>query len=304
MIGTTRKYHLRKEVYYVVPIALLIATFLSLLIINNKRMESTNISQQEVESSLAIEEIQEVPFINEYFDNMNSRLLNRQRDNTVKYYASKFKLNLNETLKLVHEYTKDYTDEEYLQNFVIGPQSVKDKMGSLGSEEAGIIYFVRDLYRWPEKYGKTIEEMRLSEECTIDRNIVDGKIILNNGLTYEQFVSRMSNVFGLNPKLVLAISYLETGYLKSGLFVYNNNVGGMKGYDGWMEFTTLEAGAIAHVVAVKSIADAYQIDLNSETAISELSSVYVNGFYGKPDAHWTEKVSTIFNNINDEDLQY
>ena len=83
-----------------------------------------------------------------------------------------------------------------------------------------------------------------------------------------------------------------------------NNVGGMKGYDGWMEFTTLEAGAIAHVVAVKSIADAYQIDLNSETAISELSSVYVNGFYGKPDAHWTEKVSTIFNNINDEDLQY
>ncbi len=304
MIHSKHKYHLRKEVYFVVAFAFLVASILSILIINGKKMESSNVESKAVESGLQKDETESFFLKDKYVNMLNDNLKNRQRDNTVKYYASKFKLDVDKALELVHNYTNNYTDESFLQNYVIGPDKVKERMKSFPSEEAGIVYFIRDLYRWPENYGLTIGDVRLSEECSITRNISDGKIIMSDGLTYEQYVARISNLYNLNPKIILAISYLETGYLQSGLFVYNNNVGGMKGYEGWMEFTTLDAGIIAHVLAVKAIADNYGIDLNSDTAIAELSSVYVKGYYGSYDAHWTEKVTTIFNNINDEDLQY
>ncbi|MGN1337204.1 MAG: hypothetical protein ACI4WW_01880 [Candidatus Coprovivens sp.] len=302
MIGQRKKLRLRKEVYYVIPIAMLLATFLTLLVINSKRMELHEVEASPVESNTTVATSINSKVLDRLINNYNNHIYIRQRDNTIIYYASKFKLDINKTLELAHNYTNYYHDENYLQTFVIGPDKVKQRMGSFQTEEAGIIYFVKDLYSWPQTYGLEINEIRTSEEPDISRTYKDGKILLENGLTYEQFVAKISNDFGLNPKLVLAISYLETGYLQSGLFVYNNNVGGMRGYDGWMEFTTLEAGAIAHVVAVKAIIDRYGIDMNSDNAISELSSIYVNGYEGQPDAHWTEKVTIIFNNINEEDL--
>ena len=302
MIGQRKKLRLRKEVYYVIPIAMLLATFLTLLVINSKRMELHEVEASPVESNTTVATSINSKVLDRLINNYNNHIYIRQRDNTIIYYASKFKLDINKTLELAHNYTNYYHDENYLQTFVIGPDKVKQRIGSFQTEEAGIIYFVKDLYSWPQTYGLEINEIRTSEEPDISRTYKDGKILLENGLTYEQFVAKISNDFGLNPKLVLAISYLETGYLQSGLFVYNNNVGGMRGYDGWMEFTTLEAGAIAHVVAVKAIIDRYGIDMNSDNAISELSSIYVNGYEGQPDAHWTEKVTIIFNNINEEDL--
>lgn len=302
MIGQRKKIRLRKEVYYVIPIAMLIATFISLLVINSKRMESHEVESTPVESSTTVATTINSKVLDRLIYRYDTDMYIRERDNTVIYYANKFKLDVNKTLELAHQYTNYYHDENYLQTFVIGPDRVKERMGSFQSEEAGIIYFVKDLYSWPQTYGLQIEDIRTSEEADIKRTYKDGKIILKNGLTYEQFVAKISTEFGLNPKLVLAISYLETGYLQSGLFVYNNNVGGMRGYDGWMEFTTLEAGAISHVVAVKAIIDRYGIDMNSDTAIAELSSIYVNGYEGRPDAHWTEKITIILSNIKDEDL--
>ena len=93
-------------------------------------------------------------------------------------------------------------------------------------------------------------------------NIVEGKVYLSNGLTYEQYLGKICDEFNIDKELVLAISYLETGYLKSGLFTYSNNVGGQRGYNGWLKYPTLEAGIIGHVISVKAILDNYNIKVS------------------------------------------
>lgn len=300
----TKRRHrrLRKQVVITLPIILLIIT-LSMILIMNKNTNlkgEANVIKIETESSSLLED--SIVSISPSVESINNFIYNRKRDNTVIYYAKKFKLNVDKVLELVHQYTNNYTDEKYLTNFVIGPESVQEDRQSFSSEEAGIAFFVRDVYRYPQRYGTTDAEISTTNEISTDRTIIDNEIYVDNGMTYEQFLGKICDLFQVDKNIVLAISYMESGYLTSNLFNNKNNVGGHRGYSGWMSYPTLEAGIIAHVLTVKAIADNYNIDTNSENAISELSSIYVNGHPNDPDDHWTNKVTIITNQIKEKDL--
>lgn len=291
---------LRKQVIMCIPIILLIITLSTILIIKkNKNLNGeANVLKSQTASATTLEGTQ----TSSYVESINNLVYNRKRNNTVIYYAQKFKLNVDKTLELVRNFTNDYTSELYLKNFIIGPESIQTTKEPFASEEAGIAYFIRDLYRYPQKYGISIEEIRASDETSIERMVVDGKIYVDNGMTYEQYLGKICDLFAIDKNIVLAISYMETGYLKSNLFSYKNNVGGHRGSSGWLSYPTLEAGIIAHVLTVKAITDNYNIDSTSENAISELSSIYVNGHPDNPDEHWTSKVTLISNQIKEKDL--
>jgi hypothetical protein len=185
----------------------------------------------------------------------------RQKDNTVIYYASIFKLDIDKTLQIAYKYTNNFEDAEFNKNFVIGPKSVKKSKGSFKNFEAGVAYFVRDLYRYPERYGSSIYEIRLDESPTIKQKNKNGKILMDNGLTFEQYVGHVSKLYDLDPAFVLSIINLESGYQSSYLFTNKNNVGGHRGIGGtWKSYTTLEAGVLAHVLSVKNIAEKNKID--------------------------------------------
>lgn len=291
---------LRKQVIMCIPIILLIITLSTILIIKkNKNLNGeANVLKSQTASATTLEGTQ----TSSYVESINNLVYNRKRNNTVIYYAQKFKLNVDKTLELVRNFTNDYTSELYLKNFIIGPVSIQTTKEPFASEEAGIAYFIRDLYRYPQKYGTSIEEIRASDETSIERMVVDGKIYVDNGMTYEQYLGKICDLFAIDKNIVLAISYMETGYLKSNLFNYKNNVGGHRGSSGWLSYPTLEAGIIAHALTVKAITDNYNIDSTSENAISELSSIYVNGHPDNPDEHWTSKVTLISNQIKEKDL--
>ena len=296
-----KKKHLRlkKEVLICIPIALVIALVFGLGLINKNNVLSSVVNKvntsSETTEKISIKEIK-------LFNDLNKNLEIRKKDNTIIYYAQKFNLNVNKVLEIAHNYTNNYTSEMYIIDHIIGPESVKQKMGSFKSEEAGIIYFVRDIYRSPSRYGVTSEEIK--KELVVDqyKNRVDGKVYLSNGLTYEQYLGKICDELNVDKELALAISYLETGYLKSNLFNLSNNVGGQRGSGGWLKYPTLEAGIIGHVITVKALIENNGIDTTSPNAIRDLSSIYVNGHANNPSDSWTSKVTIIKNRISEKDL--
>lgn len=296
-----KKKHLRlkKEVLICIPIALVIALVFGLGLINKNNVLSSVVNKvntsSETTEKISIKEIK-------LFNDLNKNLEIRKKDNTIIYYAQKFNLNVNKVLQIAHNYTNNYTSEMYIIDHIIGPESVKQKMGSFKSEEAGIIYFVRDIYRSPSRYGVTSEEVK--KELVVDqyKNRVDGKVYLSNGLTYEQYLGKICDELNVDKELALAISYLETGYLKSNLFNLSNNVGGQRGSGGWLKYPTLEAGIIGHVITVKALIENNGIDTTSPNAIRDLSSIYVNGHANNPSDSWTSKVTIIKNRISEKDL--
>ncbi len=239
-----------------------------------------------------------------YIKDFTEMVEKRQKDNTIIYYAQLFKLDIDETLKIAKKYTKDYKDKNYLQHNVIGPNNVVETVGPLKSFEAGVVYFARDLYRYPARYGTTIEAIRLDETPTLKKANSKGIIYMDNGLTFEQYVGKISNLFDIEPEFVMSIINLESGNKTSHLFKNKNNVGGHRGYAGWMQYTTLEAGVIAHVLSVRSIARKCEVDMKEPTVeeVSAFSSVYVHGGIGNPSESWTNKVLKLREYLIQKDL--
>lgn len=297
-----KRLRLRKQVIYSIPIAVIIAVLSIVLISSQNKMSSTSLENNtKLEDSLEVDDVvlqkdfEYLNFIDKYLDE-------RMLDNTVIYYAKKFSLNVDKTLELARYYTNDYKSEQFNTTFVIGPESVQLEEGPFNNAETGIAYFVRRLYSSPSKYGTTPEELGKVYDIVKPSNNIDGTVYLDNGMTFEQYMGKICDLFELDKETALAITYLESGYLSSRLFINANNIGGQRDSAGWLRFPTLEAGIIAHVITIKSLLAKYSIDISSDEGILQLSSVYVNGYYGTPVESWASKVIVLRDQIKEKNL--
>lgn len=298
------KLRLRKQVIMCIPVALFIITVAMFLVFDRESIFAVRSSgiAKVVETSVS-NEVDDIVKLSErdFFVNFTNLTETRQKDNTIIYYANKFHLDVEKTLDIAHKLTNDYKDEKFNTNYVIATDKYIDKIGPFNSFEAGVIYFVRDISRYPTRYGTTREEIRVSDEVDNSRNIIDG-IIYIDGFTIYQYLGRICDLYDVDKALVLAISYQESGILKSKLFVNNNNMGGHRSSTGWAKYATLESGIIAHVLTVKGIIDKYEIDMTAEDAIYQLSGPYVLGRKGQVSENWAQKVTIFVNRIQEQDL--
>lgn len=303
------KLRLKKQVIYLLPIVIFLSILSITLIIKESNVLTHEVSNQQNLSTQIIEDVEvnnnfkltDLKYIQE-FEKIFEKA---KKDNTVRYYANIFKLDVDKTLELAHKYTNNYEDPEFNKTFVIGPSKVKKNKTGFLNFEAGVAYFVRDLYRYPERYGSSIYQIRLDDTPTIKQKNKNGKLIMDNGLTFEQYVGYLCNLYEIDPAFTLAIINLESGYQSSYLFTNKNNVGGHRGIGGtWKSYTTLEAGVLAHVLSVKNIADQNKIDSKEMTneEIYAFSGTYVTGSAKKPSSSWTGKVTKIKENISKKDL--
>ncbi len=294
------KLRLRRGVIISIPVILLISIItIGIVTLTNRQYKSE--VDPIIQTSPNIEASEDQSFDldeNIYLQNLNNYLNLRQKDNTVIYYANMFKLNIDRVLEIAHSLTNNYQDPTYLSNNVIATERYRYGIGPFSSFEAGVIYFVRDIYRYPERYGTSFEEIRRDNSITVNNNYVNGTLYMSNGLTFEQFYGRICDQFGVNKSIALGIVYQESGIKTSSLFKNSNNIGGLKGYDGWMRFPTLESGVIAHVLSVKKLVDQFGIDMNNPNAIGNLSGIYVHGDINSYAEEWTNKV-TYFRSVID-----
>ena len=271
MTKKRHKLRLRKQVVMSIPIIIFIITVAIFVAIDRENIfavHSSGIAKIVSIKTSAPNTVDDVVKLSErpFFTNLSDMTENRQ----------KFKLNASKTLEIAHKLTNNFNDLEFNKNFIIAPKEEKSKSQSFTNFEAGVIYYVRDIYRNPEKYGTTMGEIRASDEIDTKRNMVDNTINLD-GLTIYQYLGKICDMFGVDKSLALAISFHETGVHTSSLFVNSNNLGGQKGYGGWMKFPTLEAGIIAYVISLKNIIETYKVDMTADNAILVLSGPYVHG---------------------------
>ena len=304
MTKRRHKLRLRKQVIMCIPILLFIVTVGMFVVLDRENIfavRSSGVAKRITTITSSPATIDDVVKLSErpFFVNLSNLTETRQKDNTVIYYAQKFNLDATKTLEIAHNLTDNFNDETFNKDYII--DEYRAKAQAFDSFEAGVIYFVRDIYRNPEKYGTTYGEIRISDEVETRRVLVDN-VIMIDGLTIYQYLGKLCDMFGIDKSLALAISYHETGIHTSSLFVNSNNLGGQKGYDGWMKFPTLEAGIIAYVLSLKNIIQSYEVDMSSPDAILILSGPYVHGTRTRVDEHWAEKVTYFKTKIEEKDL--
>ena len=291
-----RRMKLRKQFVFAIPIFLIITIISLAIVLTNRRSYSATVAKpDEQQAPNIINNVSGVNLLtdNRYIKNLGNYIDNRQKDNTIKYYASKFNLDTNKVLEIARKITNDYTSEDFLKTNVIGDSKVIDKVGSFNSFEAGVVYFARDIYRHPKRYGTTDEEIIISYDVHTERNIVDKKIMMSNGMTFEQYYGKIADLYNIDKATALAMVYLESGRMKSRLFVNKNNIGGMRSGSTWLSFPTLEAGIIAHVMTIRSISNKHGFDITDPDGVLKFSGVYVNGSTANPSEKWTSDVLNI-----------
>ena len=294
------KLHLRKQVIYAIPLSISLALFIFLFIV--KLSSNTHVELRAfntVTKSNTPTEYYPINFT--FLDDLQIDIQKRRIDNTIGFYAERFKLDSKEAIRLARELTNDYTDEKYLRTFTITNNPNNNDVNP--NQEAGIIRYIKLLNSYPDKYGYKWEDIHISDESDTERRRnTKGQIIMTNGMTFEQYVAKISNIIGVDPALSLAIIYNESGRCRSPLFVNRNNVAGMKSINGWANYTTLESGVISFVLNLKAILNNYQMDPNTDEGLLNLSAVYVNGNIGVPAMNWYENVYKIRNEVNNTDL--
>lgn len=280
---------LRKEVLISIPIALFVAVLAIVIIANNKKANLETAKKAEVQSENFLDvtmsednrNFSDTELIKNFVEFKNKRKI----DNTVAYYAEQFHLDPTKVVEIARRLTNNYEREDYNVNF-----SVKPGDGTFSSYEAGIVYFVRYLYRNPSSYGTTSAEIGDRGIITTNNNKVDGHIRLDNGFTYEQFLGKIAEMYGVNKNLALAIVYEESGIMTSSLFRNSNNMGGLRGGSGWLKFPSLEAGTICYIFTLKNLLDRSGLDSYQNSSVYALSGIYVNGNSSMPSEDWSGKV--------------
>ena len=310
MIRKRTKLRLRKQFIISFPIAIIVSFLAVTYILSQNTALAREVEKEDALSNNVVEvtpengeEKKDLLSNNVYIEELTKRVSEIKKDQLIEYYAGLYNLNTTKAVEIARYYTDNYRSEQYKSTYIISTPYYMPNTGSITSEEAGIIFFIKDLYTYPERYGSSIAEMRLSEvprtERTYDEN---GNLIMSNGMTFEQYVGYISDLFGVDKATVLAISYHEAGVKTSNLFQLSNNIGGHKGLNGWKKFMTLEAGIIGHVFSVRNIAIRAGGDITTYEGLTAFSSIYVNGHVGNPSTHWTDKVTYFRNQINSKDL--
>lgn len=91
--------------------------------------------------------------------------------------------------------------------------------------------------------------------------------------------------YNVDYVLAISIARAETGNFTSKLFLENNNIGGLKGSNGWLKYDTLAEGINDYVLILKK----YYIDKGLDTP-EKMQPKYCPGDDGQ---HWVQMVNSI-----------
>lgn len=128
--------------------------------------------------------------------------------------------------------------------------------------------------------------IKLNEEYLEEIDQLNARIdeILNYRFTREEKFKIAASVYDVDFNMLYAIAKLETGNFTSGLFVNNNNPGGMRGSSGWMSFDSEFEG----IMEMARLLRYYYLD-QGLTTLEEIGSKYC------PDTaeNWAGKVRSL-----------
>lgn len=189
-------------------------------------------------------------------------------DSYLEEYSLYFNMDKNRVITLAREATDDYKNG-FLD--IIG-----EVRADISDEETACLVFVYRLYR--NKLAISLEDFGFKASDFKNSDGIYGKgreegetLILRNGETENQFMTRISKMIGLDETYSLPISLTESGRFQSSMCRNKNNYGGMRATKEYMTFPSPEAGIIAFCMNLKGY-EKYELD-----SLSSLCQKYVFG---------------------------
>lgn len=152
----------------------------------------------------------------------------------------------------------------------------------INNQYAFCLEFVHKLYTNPSYFDVSLKDFQLNDNIKHNSGSID----------FERFTESICSEFNVDYRFAMAVSNYETGYQTSPQAVEKNNFGGLRGSGEYMTFPSTEAGIISYVIYFKK--------LNGDNGIENveaLSGKYVNGDSSKPDKTWSNKVRSIYKEI-------
>lgn len=211
-------------------------------------------------------------------ENLSNHLLSPEKQQEFEHYMKEYSFYFNYNPEYLIDVFKKATDNYSNIDLVLDA----DKYDLTNPETIAII-FVYYFYRDPQKYLNiditdygynsksdfvTTNEIYIIEPNWMHNHIEDKTvekedITLRNGLTYSEYVGRMCDLIGIPEEYkayVLGVSYAERGKFGSENSIYLNNMGGLRGENGYFEYPCPEAGIIAFVANIRRYEWAFNID--------------------------------------------
>lgn len=246
----------------------------------------------------------------------------------IRRYASFFRVDPLLAEEIAKYYTKDFTDDAYLETFNIGPTVLMGEARTFQNEEAGIMAFIRCLYQKPNLYVDAMREMDLEtfystrlapeqrneilplflgEEINISRDLITTPEDLwqyeECGLTQKQFISYVADVLGADPYFAAAINYAEMGELRkdSGVPRKNNYGNYRKSATELYSYPSIEAGIVEHVLNTMM----KKGELSVTEYVTTRSGAYVHGPNSgiKREPIWEKNVLGSYKRIVEEEIE-
>ncbi|MBQ8871718.1 MAG: glucosaminidase domain-containing protein [Bacilli bacterium] len=145
-------------------------------------------------------------------------------------YCGYYGLDTAKVYALALHLTEGFTNEQFLDGFIIGNTKFYQTSQTYPTLEAGIIAFIRDVSLEPENFNISLNDFSTGvyEKCT----------------SYECLVGEVSKYCTLDRSTILAIMYLETGRFTSTAFENYNNPAGIMLSTGLKRFESKEQGII------------------------------------------------------------
>ncbi len=210
-------------------------------------------------------------------------------DKYLKEYAKYYNLDTEKVVSFARNITNDYSKD--LNDFL--PRKYAESIE--GKSMLFVYYLSRDKLISPLKdYGLSKNHFVVSSK----KSTMGKDLILDNGLSFSQFLGKVSDNLNVNKYYLLAISYLETGRVTSSLALNKNNFGGLRGRGEYYSYPSPEVGIIAFVLNLKGY-EKYNF-----TDIYQLSGVYTHGNKNNPSYTWVNSVHKYYNEISSNPSKY
>lgn len=184
-------------------------------------------------------------------------------------FANIYEINKEVVISKIKEITGDFNNYDWNHDF--GIYGVKYE-----NEEIALLSTVRDIYKNPEKYNLTYEDLETDFEYETNEY-------------YEDILAHYSDLLEVNKEIALSISYAECGSnLDSANFLNNNNPAGLGPYN---YYNNIEHGTIEYIFFLK--------DTCGCTKESDESFFYrIGPSYSSGDgSHWISLTTSHYDNI-------
>ena len=196
------------------------------------------------------------------------------RQELLKEYCAIYQIDYDIVYNRLCELTNNFTSYEYLDGRIPGV-TFKKVEAKFDTDEALLLAYARCCEQMPEQVGLT--------------DNIDTGIQYVTNLTYEQQISKFADIFDVDKCLIYAIIRSETGF-SSDLSDENNNLGNLKGLDGWMSFDNPTQSIIEICAEIR------KFNNMGYYSIEEIGSVYAPE--GDGNENWIPNVTAIYEYAN------